>query len=176
MTARSFAEHIVEGYATGADDYIVKPFNIDILVSRIYNILKSRERLKEIYGRKFSPEEMGIEVVEDQDDFVQRFFKVITDNISNTDLDVDMICKELGVSRTNLYRKMKAVTPLSPVELIRSKRLEVAAQLLTSSDISIFDVAIRTGFNSQAYFSKCFRTQFGCTPTEYITKHKKEKE
>lgn len=176
MTARSFAEHVVEGYATGADDYIVKPFNIDVLITRIYNLLKARQKLREVYGRKFSPEEMGIEVVERNDDFVQRFFKVITDNISNPDLDVDMICREIGVSRTNLYRKLKAITPLSPVELIRGKRLEVATLLLTTSDASILDIAVQTGFNSQAYFSKCFRSQYGCSPSEYVSKHKKAKQ
>lgn len=154
----------------------MKPFNIDVLITRIYNLIKARQKLREIYGRKFSPEEMGIEVVERNDDFVQRFFKVITDNLSNTDLDVDMICREIGVSRTNLYRKLKAVTPLSPVELIRGKRLEVATQLLTTSDTSILDIAIQTGFNSQAYFSKCFRSQYGCTPSEYVSKHKKAKQ
>lgn len=173
MTARSFAEHVVEGYATGADDYIVKPFNIDVLITRICNLLKTRQKLKEIYGRKFSPEEMGMEVVEQNDNFVQRFFKVVTDNLSNPDLDVDMICNEIGVSRTNLYRKLKAATPLSPVELIRTKRLEVAAQLLTTSDTSMLDIAVKTGFNSQAYFSKCFRSQYGCSPSEYVARQKK---
>ncbi len=176
MTARSFAEHVVEGYATGADDYIVKPFNIDVLITRICNLLKMRQKLKEIYGRKFSPEEMGIEVVEHDDNFVQRFFQVVSDNLSNPDLDVDMICCEIGVSRTNLYRKLKAATPLSPVELIRTKRLDVAAQLLSSSDVSMLDIAVQTGFSSQAYFSKCFRSQYGCTPSEYVSKTRKAKQ
>jgi AraC-like DNA-binding protein len=84
-----------------------------------------------------------------------------------------MICKEIGVSRTNLYRKMKTVTELSPIELIRNKRLDAAAHLLLHSDLSIFDIAVRTGFNSQAYFSKCFKSVYGCAPSEYTEQEKK---
>lgn len=172
MTARSMAEHIIEGFETGADDYIVKPFSIDILIHRVKNILETREKLKDVYGKHFSPEALGLDLKNSKDIFVQNFFQIIEQNISNPDLNIDFICKEIGVSRSNLYKKLKTVSQLSPIELIKNKRLEVAAQLLTETDHSIFDIAIQTGFNSQAYFSKCFRTVYNCSPSEYIERNR----
>lgn len=174
MTAKSMAEQVIEGYSIGADDYIVKPFNIDILIFRIKNILESRAKLREAYGKKFSPEALGISVVQSHDKFAQQFFEVIEQNISNPSLNVEFICNRIGVSRTNLYRKLQAVTELSPIELIRNKRLEIASKLLLESDSSIFDIAVDTGFSSQAYFSKCFKTVYGCTPSEFAEKNKAE--
>ena len=174
MTAKSMTVHIIEGYTMGADDYIIKPFNIDVLIYRIKNIIDARIKLKEKYGKTFSPEALGIDTAEGSDRFIQKFFSVIEANLSNSDLNVDYICQEIGVSRTNLYRKMKNVTDLSPIELIRNKRLEVAAQLLQDTDFSIFDIAVQTGFNSQAYFSKCFKAVYGCAPSEYAETNKKK--
>ena len=174
MTAKSLTVHIVEGYTTGADDYIVKPFNIDVLIYRIKNIIEARVKLKERYGKTFSPDAIGIDATEGNDRFIQKFFEVVEKNLSNADLNIDTICQEIGVSRTNLYRKMKNVTDLSPIELIRDKRLDAAAHLLQNSDLSIFDIAVRTGFNSQAYFSKCFKAVYGCAPSEYAEQSKKK--
>lgn len=172
MTAKSMVVHIKEGFLSGADDYIVKPFSIDVLIYRIRNILESREKLRKIYGKKFSPEAIGIEIVLSSDRFTQKFFEVIEKNISNPELNVDLLCREIGLSRTNLYRKLKAITELSPVELIRNKRLEIAAKLLLESDYSVSEISVDVGFNSHAYFTQCFKQVYGYSPTEFLARHR----
>lgn len=168
MTARCMVMHIKEGFSSGADDYIVKPFSMDVLIYRIRNILASREKLKKLYGKKFSLESMGIKIVSAEDKFTQKFFEVIEQNITNPDLNIDMICREVGLSRTNLYRKLKAITDLSPIELIRNKRLEVATRLLRESDYTVSEISTYVGFNSHAYFTQCFKAAYGCSPSEYL--------
>lgn len=174
MTAKSMVVHIKEGFSVGADDYIVKPFSMDVLICRINNILESREKLKKLYGKKFSPEAMGIEIVSGDDRFTQGFFEVIEKNIANPDLGIEMLSSELGLSRANLYRKLKAVTELSPTELIRNKRLEVAAKLLLETDYTVSEVAVYTGFNSHAYFTNCFKSFYGYSPSEWVQRHKEK--
>ncbi len=120
MTARSMVVHIKEGFQAGADDYIVKPFNMDVLQTRIRSLLASREQLKKLYGKRFSPDVMGIEVKSADERFSQKLFDVIEKNISNEKLDVELLCTEIGISRANLYRKLKSITELSPMELIRN--------------------------------------------------------
>lgn len=176
MTAKSMVVHIKEGFSVGADDYIVKPFSMDVLICRINNILESREKLKKLYGRKFSPEAMGIEIVSGDDRFTQSFFELIEKNISNPDLGIDLLSQELGLSRANLYRKLKAVTELSPTELIRNKRLEVAAKLLLETNYTVSEVAVYTGFNSHAYFTNCFKSFYGYSPSEWVQRHNNKEE
>ena len=172
MTAKAMTTQVIEGLDTGADDYIIKPFNIDVLLYRIRNILLTREKLKQLYGKRQTEEEPQTSLLSFEDRFTKKFYGIIEHNISNPDLSIDLICHEIGVSRTNLYRKLKAITELSPVELIRSRRLEVAARLLATTTNSILDIATYTGFNSLAYFSSCFKAYFGCTPTEYRESHR----
>lgn len=173
MTARSMVMQIKEGFSSGADDYIVKPFNMDVLIYRIKNILVAREKLRNLYGKRFSPESIGVEIVSGNDKFTQEFFGVIEKNIMNPELDIDFLSKEIGMSRSNLYRKLKAITDLSPMELVRNKRLEVATKLLLESDYTISEVATYAGFNSHAYFTNTFRAVYGCSPTEFAERHRK---
>ena len=168
MTARSMVVHIKEGFQAGADDYIVKPFNMDVLQTRIRSLLTLREQLKKLYGKRFSPEVMGIEVKSADERFSQKLFDVIEKNISNEKLDVELLCSEIGISRANLYRKLKSITELSPMELIRNKRLEVAAKLLKESEMNVSEIASHLGFNSHSYFSNSFKAFYGCTPTEFV--------
>lgn len=168
MTARSMVVHIKEGFQAGADDYIVKPFNMDVLQTRIRSLLASREQLKKLYGKRFSPDVMGIEVKSADERFSQKLFDVIEKNISNEKLDVELLCTEIGISRANLYRKLKSITELSPMELIRNKRLEMAAKLLKESEMNVSEIASHLGFNSHSYFSNSFKTFYGCTPTEFV--------
>lgn len=168
MTARSMVVHIKEGFQAGADDYIVKPFNMDVLQTRIRSLLASREQLKKLYGKRFSPDVMGIEVKSADERFSQKLFDVIEKNISNEKLDVELLCTEIGISRANLYRKLKSITELSPMELIRNKRLEMAAKLLKESEMNVSEIASHLGFNSHSYFSNSFKAFYGCTPTEFV--------
>lgn len=175
MTARSMVEHIKEGFRAGADDYIVKPFNMDVLQTRIRSLLASREQLKKLYGKRFSPEVIGLEVKSADERFSQKLFDVIERNISNDRLDVELLCTQIGISRANLYRKLKSITELSPMELIRNKRLEMAAKLLKDSKMNVSEIASHLGFNSHSYFSNSFKAFYGCTPTEFVqSNHKRE--
>lgn len=174
ITAKSMVMHIKEGFQCGADDYIVKPFNMDVLLSRIRNILSSRERLKELYGKRFSLESLGIETTSADDRFMQKLFGVIEQYLSDPGLNVETLCKGVGMGRASFYRKLRAITDLSPVELIRNKRLEIAAKMLLETDMNVSEISDRIGFNSHAYFATCFRTMFGMSPTEYVQRNKQQ--
>ena len=115
---------------------------------------------------------MGIETVSADDKFMQKFFEVIEQNISNPELNVDLLCKGTGIGRANLYRKLKVITDLSPIDLIRNKRLEMAAKMLVETDMNISEVSANIGFNSHAYFATCFKSMYGMSPTEYVLQHK----
>ena len=173
ITAKSMVMHIKEGFQCGADDYIVKPFNMEVLLCRIRNILASRERLKELYGKKFSLESLGFETTSADDTFMQKLFGVIEQNLSNPGLNVEILCKGVGMGRANFYRKLKAITDLSPVDLIRNKRLEIAARMLLETDMNISEVSANIGFNSHAYFATCFKAMYGMSLTEYVQQNKK---
>ncbi|KAA6343139.1 Sensor histidine kinase TodS, partial [termite gut metagenome] len=172
ITAKSMIMHIKEGFQCGADDYVVKPFNMDVLLYRIRNILAARERLKELYGKRFSLESLGIETTSIDERFMQKFFEIIEKHIANSELNVGVLCKEIGMGRASFYRKLKAITGLSPIDLIRNKRLEIAAKMLTDTDMTISEISFKVGFNSNTYFTTCFRTLYGISPTEYIQQQK----
>lgn len=173
LTARAMLVQMKDGFQAGADDYMVKPFDIDLLHCRIERLLIQREKLRELYGKKFSAEAMGIDICSADDRFMQKFFGIIEKNISNSELNVDILCEGVGLSRTNLYRKLKAVTELSPVELIRNKRMEMAVKLLETTDMTVSEISVHVGFNSHAYFTNNFKTIYGLTPKEYILSKKK---
>lgn len=169
LTAKTMPDDIKEGYETGADDYITKPFNSSVLVARVNNIIQSREKLKELYGKRFSLESLGVEATSADERFLQKLYQVIENNVSNPELKLDGFSKEIGMSRANLYRKIKAVTDLSPNEFIRNFRLEMAAKILKESQLSVSEVYVAVGFNSHAYFSNCFKALYGVSPSEYAS-------
>lgn len=173
ITARTMVMHIKEGFLSGADDYVVKPFNMEVLQIRVNNLLVSRDKLKETYGKKFSLESMGIETTSADERFMQKFFAIIEEHLSDPDLNVELICREIGFSRANFYRKLKAITELPPAELIKNKRLEIAVRMLHDTDMNITEISMHTGFSNPAYFAKCFKSAYGVSPTEYIQKQKK---
>ncbi len=177
LTARALSQHQIEGYQSGADAYITKPFQADLLLARIYNLLKSRKVLKNLWEKTVqqltdrSTDALG-KAVENPESpegtssntFLARFKGVVEEKMADSDLSVEEIGSELGLSRVQLYRKVKALTGLSPVELLRKARLDSAQQLLVSSDLSISEVAYKVGFSSPSYFSKCFKDEFGVVP------------
>lgn len=172
ITARTMVMHIKEGFISGADDYIVKPFSPEMLLIRINNLLNLRDKLKETYGKKFSLESMGIDTTSADERFMQKFFEIVEKYISDPDLNVELICKEIGFSRANFYRKLKAITNLSPAELIKNKRLEIAIRMLNETQMNISEISMHTGFSTPAYFAKCFRVAYGVSPTEYMKETK----
>ncbi|MCL2650232.1 MAG: response regulator [Candidatus Azobacteroides sp.] len=172
ITARTTVHDIRDGYETGVDDYITKPFNAVLLKTRVRNMLSTREKLKELYGKRFSLETLGVEVTSIDEKFLQKLYEVMEKNISNPELNLDGFCREIGMSRANLYRKIKAITNLSPNEFIRNFRLEMSAKILRETGMSVSDVFVAVGFNSLAYFSNCFKALYGISPTEYVRRQK----
>ena len=167
LTAKSMISQIEEGLDAGADDYIVKPFQISLLKARIRNLLSLREKMKTMYGETFSLKQFGVEEPKEHDDFLTRYIEIVKANISNPELDVSVIYEALGMSRTNFYRKVKTVTGLSPIELIKIIRLEAGAKLLKESDMNISEIAQHIGFSSRSYFARSFKAVYGMSPTEY---------
>lgn len=161
LTAKSLEEQRAEGYDSGADAYISKPFSEKVLLSRIGNLLKSRILLKEHYL------ETGESASRPQEnDFLSRFRAKVQDHISDENLSVEQIGSEIGLSRVQLYRKVKALTGYSPVELVRITRLKAAAEMLKTTDKTISEIAYAVGFGTPSYFSKCFKELFGRQPGE----------
>ena len=171
ITARTMDEDIKEGYETGADDYIVKPFNSSVLLARVDNIIQSRENLKNIYGKRFTLDTLGVESTPVDELFMNKLYAILEKYISDPELDIDSISKDIGMSRSNLYRKIKSLTNLPPNEFIRNFRLEMAAKILREARIPITEVYVAVGFSSHAYFSRCFKTLYGVSPTEYMAQN-----
>lgn len=167
LTAKSMISQIEEGLEAGADDYVVKPFQMSLLKARIRNILSLREKMKIIYGKTLSLKQLGIEEPKENDDFLKQYIDIVKAHISNPELDVSIIYESLGMSRTNFYRKVKAVTGLSPIELIKNIRLEAGAKLLKDSNMNVSEIAQHVGFSSRSYFARSFKVVYGMSPTEY---------
>lgn len=167
LTAKTMINDIEEGYKTGADDYITKPFSTAVLSVRVENIIQSRIKLKELYGKRFTLDTLGVEVASTDELFLQKLYTIMEKHISNPELNLDSFSQDVGMSRTNLYRKIKALTNLSPGEFIRNFRLTMGAKMLKEAKLSVSDVYVAVGFNSHAYFSNCFKAFYGVSPTEY---------
>lgn len=162
LTAKSLDEQRAEGYDSGADAYISKPFSEKVLLSRIGNLLKSRILLKEHYL------ETGESAYSQsrENDFLSRFRARVKEHLADENLSVEILGSELGLSRVQLYRKVKALTGYSPVELIRITRLKAADNLLKTTDKTVAEIAYMVGFNTPSYFSKCYKELFGRQPGE----------
>ena len=167
LTAKSMVSQIEEGLEAGADDYIVKPFQVSLLKARIRNLLALREKMKNIYGESLTLKKLGMEEPEEDNDFLTQYIDIVKANISNQELDVSVIYQALGMSRANFYRKVKAVTGLSPIELIKNIRLEAGAKLLKESNMNVSEIAQHIGFSSRSYFARSFKAVYGMSPTEY---------
>ncbi|MBO4720022.1 MAG: substrate-binding domain-containing protein [Prevotella sp.] len=170
LTARALSQHQIEGYESGADAYITKPFSADVLLARIGNLLKSRLILKNLFGAvSNSDKEDTIEtpqVILKEDTFLIKFRDFIEKNLADSDLSVETIGAELGLSRVQLYRKVKALTGQSPVELLRTARLQKGRELLQTTGKNVSEVAYEVGFTAPSYFTKCFKDEFGVSPSD----------
>ncbi len=167
LTALNSGDMMVKGLNTGADDYVAKPFNPEILLARISNLVESRKRLQQrfITNLKTQPSEMGITSADEQ--FLNKLHQVIETHIDNSDYDVTRLASEMNMSSITLYRKIKALTGLSVNPFIRTIRLKKAATLLGTKTMSVPEVALNVGFNDVKYFRKCFHKQFNMNPSDY---------
>ena len=167
LTARSEESQQIEGYEHGADAYLTKPFSADVLVARIINLLKSRRQLFENHDeREKGQEEEAVKLSTQDKLFTDALKEAIHKNMQNPNLKMDDLGDELGLSRVQLYRKVKALTGLSPVELLRQMRLQRGRTLLQTTTKTVNEIAYEVGFGTPGYFSSCFKKQFGQYPTD----------
>lgn len=178
LTAKNSEKDYIEGLSLGADAYIAKPFNLDILITTIENLIKNREILRNNFSGKQEQND-NIEVAQPQsadEKLMQKVLKVINKNLNNPDLNAEMIAAEVGISRVHLYRKLKELTNQSTRDFIRNIRLKQAEILLKSEkNYSMSEIAQLVGFNNTTYFSNAFKELYGVSPSKY-TERCKEKE
>jgi signal transduction histidine kinase/ligand-binding sensor domain-containing protein/DNA-binding response OmpR family regulator len=168
LTAKSLEEDQIKGLETGADIFMVKPFNPDVLKTSIANLLSNRERLKDKFRKQSDGKIENIQLKSANDQLMERILKVINENISNPDLTVEKLSSEVGMSRVHLHRKLKELTNQSSRDFIRNLRLKQAAVLLKNKNISISDVAYAVGFSTLSHFSSTFKEFYGMSPKEYM--------
>lgn len=166
LTACSLDEQRIQGYNGGADSYISKPFNSQLLLSRIRNLIDSRRQLRQFFGDN---QTLAKENICDIDkDFVSRFKSLVEEKMRDPELNVEDLGKDMGLSRVQLYRKLKSLTNYAPNELLRQARLKKATSLLASSEMTVAEIAYEVGFSSPSYFTKCYKEQFGESPTDFL--------
>jgi signal transduction histidine kinase/ligand-binding sensor domain-containing protein/DNA-binding response OmpR family regulator len=173
LTALSSVINQIEGLETGADDYISKPFNLKLFEIRIDNLLQSRKKLRERFGKEIEISAKDFTLNIHDQEFLDQAIKLVKEKISDTEFDVQHLSTDLLMSRMQLYRKIKALTNLTPNEFISTIRLKEAALLLKENKYSISEIAYQVGYTAPSYFSTCFGKQFGLTPKEYISKYNK---
>ena len=166
LTACSLDEQRIQGYDGGADSYISKPFSSQLLLARVRNLINSHRRLKQFFG---DGQTLAKEDVCDMDkNFVEKFKSLLDAKLGDSNLNVEDLGKDMGLSRVQLYRKIKSLTNYSPNELLRIARLKKAASLLASSDMTVAEIGYEVGFSSPSYFTKCYKEQFGESPTDFL--------
>ena len=175
LTAKSAIESRLEAMKYGADDYITKPFSAQYLIARVDNMLRQRDRLQETYRAMImtTDDEQGTgnRTLTPDEQFLHHLHKFILKNLDNNNLTVDDVVREMTLGRTVFFNKLKSLTGLSPVEYIRDLRLRHAAKLLLNERYNITEITYMIGMNDSRYFAKCFKTEYGMTPTEYRKNH-----
>ena len=174
LTACSMDEQRAQGYDSGVDGYIAKPFSSTVLKSRCRNLIENRKRIKQLWtsgsvvttAEPSSPAPRPATMGDVDNEFYTRFLEIVKAEMGNSDLNVDSLAAKMGLGRSQFYRKIKALTNYSPVELLRNLRLKRSRELLLTTDKSISEIAYEVGFSAPAYFTRCYRETFGETPTE----------
>lgn len=167
LTAKATTRDKIDGFETGADEYIMKPFDPEELKSRINNLIEQRKRLHDHFRRKGIVELTGLKVTSVDEKFLRKISGLIEDNISNASFGVESLAEMSAVSRSVLHRKVLSLTGDPPVELIRKVRLKRAAELIDRKAGNMSEIALEVGFTNPAYFSECFKKQFGVSPSQY---------
>lgn len=168
LTAKTSQEWEIEGLKTGADAYIRKPFDMELLELKLKNILKYRDQLRKRFNRDTNLQPNEVTVTSVDETFLNKAIEIVEKHMMNSEFSVELLVKEMSLSRSNLYLKIKELTGLSSSEFIRNIRLKRAVQLLEKSDLSVKEIMYMTGFNTASYFSKCFKKQFGVIPSKYV--------
>ena len=168
LTAKDTLDARIEGLNSGADAYLSKPVSIQLLLSTIQNLLTQQKRIKEHLSSNYLSTAIDDTMQMKDKDFYDQLILVIESNIANIDLDVDFISKELSLSRTKLYQRVKDLTGKPIMELVRSIRLRKATQIMVEEDISIQEIITKIGIQSQSYFTSSFKKEFGKTPTQFL--------
>ena len=168
LTALHSKEHEIEGLSCGADDYVTKPFDIAVLQTKIENMLSLRKSLKEKYTREIILQPSSITISSPDERFLLKAMKIVENNISNSDLDIEQFAAEIGVSRMQLYRKFDALMNMTVKEFIRNIRLKRATQLLCDKKMTVTEVAYAVGFKDLSNFRKSFHREFGMSASDYV--------
>ncbi len=173
LTARQALASTIEGVGSGADFYFSKPLSIELLLLTIRNIFEQRQKLKDRYLKDVHVEAKELVHSTKDKEFIDRLLTIIGEQLSNTDLDVEYICMQIGMSRTSLHQKIKNITTQSISEFVRSVRLRKAVQIMTEEDVLLTEVIYRVGIQTQSYFTKAFKKEFGKTPSQFLQELKK---
>lgn len=168
LTARAEKKDKIKGLEQGADDYLTKPFDASELLVRVKNLLQIRQKLQQKYQKEIWLKPKEVKVSSQQEKFLQQLKAVIEQELSNETLSVEDLAKHMALSRSQLHRKLKALTNQSTTEFLRIYRLERGADLLKQGLGNVSEIAMEVGFNSQTYFSSSFQKHFGCSPSEYV--------
>lgn len=174
LTARTADDIKINSYEVGADSYMSKPFNFDMLMVRIEKLIEQQEKRKQEFSKNIEVNPSSITITSVDEKLIQRALEYIEKNMDNTEYAVEELSRDLGMTRMNLYRKLQSITGNTPSDFIKSIRLKRAAQLLHGSQLTMVEVADRVGFSSASYFTKCFKEMFGVLPTQYAESHIKD--
>lgn len=173
LTARTAEEQKLEGLQTGADDYITKPFNFEILISRIRNLIAQREKFHKAFPLQHEVKASELNITSLDAKFIENAIKCVEQNVANADFSVEDLSKQMGISRANFYKKIISLTGKSPLEFIRTIRLQHAAQLLERSQLTVSEVAYSVGFNNPKYFARYFKEEYNELPSSYASRKRK---
>jgi len=178
LTAKTSLTHHKEGIEMGADAYITKPFSPEILALTVGNLLQARENLMRFYRNLFTPDSPGqnnkdLKSIDGK--FLHSIYEMLKANIDKPDFNIHELCEVIGMSRSLVYKKVKMLTGLSPVDYIRSLRMQEAAKLLRTKKYKVFEVVYMVGFSDLKYFRQCFAKEFGYSPSEFIKQEENTK-
>jgi signal transduction histidine kinase/ligand-binding sensor domain-containing protein/DNA-binding response OmpR family regulator len=173
LTALACEEQQLRGIGTGAADYMTKPFNFEILVSKIKNLLHQQQSMKQSFTKQIAVKTSDVPIADPNEKFVQEALAIVEKNISNADFSVEELSRALLLSRAAVYKRLFVLTGKTPIEFIRSVRLQRAARLLEKTKRTVAEIAYETGFNNPKYFSKYFKAEFGKLPSAYQADAKK---
>jgi DNA-binding response OmpR family regulator len=171
LTARQAEEDQIRGLETGAADYLTKPFSLPVLLLKIHNLLESRLQLRERFSRQVFVQPGDIAITSADEQFLKRAIATVEEGMGMPEFDVERLARALAMSRSSLYRQIQRVTGQSVNEFIRTLRLQRAAQLLTQGQVAVAEAAFQVGFLDPSYFSRCFKDQFGLSPSDYEAHH-----